>query len=147
MILVSIVTLRVQSLIFYDASYQQVQRDTALPIDKHGQCVTSSKIEIKEPVFNDKVDEQVPAGDKKSNVDARNKNVLLKTTKTSTSTSVGNAQASANHLLMKNALLFSLSEKRSISQLKNCVMQLTLVMMDVQMTTFRKPRSSMSLIV
>ena len=63
---------------FYDASYQQVQRDTALPIDEHGQCVTSSKIEIKEPVFNDKADEQVPTGDKKSTADARNKKRVAK---------------------------------------------------------------------
>ena len=63
---------------FYNASYQQVQRDTALPIDEHGQCVTSSKIEIKKPVFNDKADEQVPAGDKKSTADARNKKRVAK---------------------------------------------------------------------
>ena len=63
---------------FYDASYQQVQRGTALPIDEHGQCVTSNKIEIKEPGFNDKADEQVPAGDKKSTADARNKKRVAK---------------------------------------------------------------------
>ena len=31
---------------FYEASYEPVQRDAALPVDEHGQCVTGSKIEI-----------------------------------------------------------------------------------------------------
>ena len=53
---------------FYEASYEPVQRDAALPVDEHGQCVTGSKIEIADSreensaaAFYNQADEKAPS--------------------------------------------------------------------------------------